>query len=273
MQTLPVQEPSGAIENVVKEVTSPRELFEASKPWALYVCDVPALFVALEGLIVMWSSAPAPTCSEAVPVLPALVPVTVCGPATDAVQVAPVHEPFGEIENVVVEVTSAIGLSYWSRDSAAYVWDAPDAMVAETGASPRWSNAPGFTVSDPVLVFPELLPVTVCEPETVAVQTFAVHEPFARIENVVRAVTSPSELFAASKPSAVYVCEPPALIVALAGLITMWSTPDVLTCSEAVPVVPASVPVTVCAPATEAVQVASVQEPSGAIENVVERTR
>jgi hypothetical protein len=35
------------------------------------------------------------------------------------------------------------------------------------------------------------------------VQTLPVHEPFGEIENVVEEVTSPSELLAASKPSAV----------------------------------------------------------------------
>ena len=50
--------------------------------------------------------------------MPALVPVTVCGPATEAVQMAPVHDPFGAIEKVVEEVTSPSELSYWSRPSA-----------------------------------------------------------------------------------------------------------------------------------------------------------
>ena len=73
--------------------------------------------MALAGLITMWSRPPAVTCSEAVPVLPLFVPVTVCAPA-DAVQVAPVQEPFGAIEKVVVAVTSPSELSYWSRPSA-----------------------------------------------------------------------------------------------------------------------------------------------------------
>ena len=61
---------------------------------------------------------PAVTCREAVPVLPLFVPVTVCAPAELAVQVAPVQEPFGAIEKVVVAVTSPSELSYWSRPSA-----------------------------------------------------------------------------------------------------------------------------------------------------------
>ena len=47
--------------------------------------------------------------------------------------------------------------------------------------------------------------------------TLPVHEPFGAIENVVLDVTSPSELLPASKPCAVYACEPPAVIDALAG--------------------------------------------------------
>ena len=66
----------------------------------------------------MWSSPPAPTWSDAVPVFPALVPVTVCEPEAVAVQVAPVQEPFGAIENVVDDVTSPSELSYWSRPAA-----------------------------------------------------------------------------------------------------------------------------------------------------------
>src|SRR5438128_961170 len=51
-------------------------------------------------------AAPALTVREAVPVLELLVPVTVCAPGTVAVQLAPVQLPSGEIENVVVLVTS-----------------------------------------------------------------------------------------------------------------------------------------------------------------------
>jgi hypothetical protein len=53
VQMPPVQDPSGEIENVLKAVTSPSELFAASNPCAVYVCDVPALIVALAGLITM----------------------------------------------------------------------------------------------------------------------------------------------------------------------------------------------------------------------------
>src|ERR671922_74207 len=108
----PVHEPSGRIENVVDEVTSPSELFPASKASAVYACEPPALIVADAGVITMWSSPPAVTLSEAVPVLPLFVPVTVCGPATDAVHVAPVQDPLGAIVKTVVAVTSPIELSY-----------------------------------------------------------------------------------------------------------------------------------------------------------------
>ena len=52
------------------------------------------------------------------PVLPLFVPVTVCAPASEAVQVAPVQDPFGAIEKVVDAVTSPSELSNASRPSA-----------------------------------------------------------------------------------------------------------------------------------------------------------
>src|SRR3982751_2651544 len=142
-------------------------------------------------------------------------------------------------------------------------------MLADAGATTRWSRAAAVTVNEAVPVLPASVPVTVCGPLAVAAQLAPVHVPSGATEKVVNGVTSPSEFPDASKPSAVYVCEPPAPIVALAGLIAMRSRTPCTTSSDAVPVLPASVPVTVCVPATEAVQVAPVHEPSGAIENVV----
>ena len=57
--------------------------------------------VAVAGLSAIWSSAPGLTLRLAVAVLPPSVPVTVWGPTTVAVHVAPVHEPSGLIVNVV----------------------------------------------------------------------------------------------------------------------------------------------------------------------------
>jgi hypothetical protein len=135
--------------------------------------------------------------------LPAFVPVTVCAPADVAVQLAPEQEPFGPIENVVVEVTSPSELSNWSRPSAVYACEPPAAIVAEPGASAKWSSAPAVTPNDAVLVLPPSFPVTVCAPAEVAVQLAPLQEPFGPIEKLVLAVTSPSEWFEASKPSAV----------------------------------------------------------------------
>src|SRR5919202_6709258 len=106
-------------------------------------------------------------------------------------------------------------------------------MLADAGESARWSSAPAVTVNEGVAVLPPSFPVTVCAPASVAVQTLPVQEPFGPIENIVEEVTSPSELLAASKPSAVYVCEPPAVIVALAGLMTTWSSAPAVTEREA----------------------------------------
>src|SRR6266542_305182 len=61
---------------------------------------------------------------------------------------------------------------------------------------------PPRQVSEAALVFPPSSPVTVCAPADVALQLAPVQEPSGESENLVSAVTSPSELFAASKPSA-----------------------------------------------------------------------
>jgi hypothetical protein len=103
----------------------------------------------------------------------------------------------------VLEVTSPSELSYWSRPSAVYACEPPDAIVAEAGASTRWSSAPAVTLNDAVPVLPPSFPVTVCAPADVAVQVAPLQEPFGPIEKLVLDVTSPSEWFEASKPSAV----------------------------------------------------------------------
>ena len=84
-----------------------------------------------------------------------------------------------------------------------YAWVPPAVIVAAAGNSATWSNAAAVTVSDAVLVLPPSFPVTVWAPAVVAVHILAVHDPSGEIANVVTAVTSPRELFAASKPWAV----------------------------------------------------------------------
>jgi len=59
------------------------------------------------------------------------------------------------------------------------------------------------------------------------------------------------------------------VIVAEAGESARWSGGPALTVSEAVPLLPDFVPVTVCAPAFVAVQLPLPQEPLGAIVKVV----
>src|SRR3954468_1694798 len=119
----------------------------------------------------MWSRPVEFTCNEALPLLPLVVPVTVCAPDTTAVQVAPLQEPFGAIEKAVDAVTSPSELSYWSRPCAVYDCEPPAVIVDEAGETTRWSSGPAFTVSDAVAVFPESFPVTVWAPAAVAVQT------------------------------------------------------------------------------------------------------
>jgi len=100
----------------------------------------------------------------------------------------------------------------------------PAVTDAADGDKTRWSSGPTTTVREAVLVLPPSLPVTVCAPRAVAVHVLPVQEPLGAIEKVVAAVTSPRELPAASKPCAVYAWAAPAAMVALAGLITMWSS-------------------------------------------------
>jgi len=50
--------------------------------------------------------------------LPNSVAVIVCVPELEAVQVAPVQEPFGAIVNVAPVVASPSELLYWSKPSA-----------------------------------------------------------------------------------------------------------------------------------------------------------
>ena len=220
VQLAPEQDPLASIENVVVEVTSPSELSYWSRPSAVYTCEPPAVITAEAGDSAKWSSAPAVTVNDAVPVLPPALPVTVCAPEAVAVQVASVQDPFGPIEKAVLPVTSPSELSYWSRPSAVYAREPPAVIVADAGDRTRWSSEPAVTLNDAVPVFPSVVPVTVCAPTEVAVQLPPVQDPSGPIENVVLAVTSPSELFEASKPSAVYDREPPAPIDALEGLIT-----------------------------------------------------
>jgi hypothetical protein len=62
--------------------------------------------VALGGETTRWSTGPPVIVVGAVPVATPSAPWTLCGPAAGALQLAPVHEPSGESENVVCAVTS-----------------------------------------------------------------------------------------------------------------------------------------------------------------------
>src|SRR4051794_6384823 len=146
----------------------------------------------------MWSSGPGLTWSEAVPVLPDFVPVTAWEPATEAVQTAPLQEPFGPIVKVVLAVTSPSELSYWSRPCAVYACVAPAVIDVAAGASARWSSGPGLTISEAVLVWPRSVPVPVCAPALVVVHVLPLHEPWGAMVKVVLEVTLPSRFPAGS---------------------------------------------------------------------------
>src|SRR3954453_12101149 len=160
--------------------------------------------LAGSGRMTMWSTAAASVpCSVAAPLTSPTVPVRGGGPAAAAGQVGAVHEPSGAIVNVVIAFWLPRRFSYWSRPKAVYVCDPPGTIVADDGASTRWSRAPGLTVRTAELVSPLLIAVTVCAPAVVAVQMLPVHEPSGLTVKVVPRVKSPSELPAASNPSVV----------------------------------------------------------------------
>jgi len=74
---LPEQVAGAGTENVVSGVTSPRSVFEASYPSAVYGCPTLPPTVALEGLRVIEERPGGTTSSAAVPVTPPSFPVTV----------------------------------------------------------------------------------------------------------------------------------------------------------------------------------------------------
>src|SRR3954451_2467750 len=161
----------------------------------------------------MWSSVPVVTCSDAVPVLPLFVPVTVCAPAIDAWQMAALLPvPLGLIVNVGVDLTSPSEFPKRSHPSAVYDWPVVVLTVAAAGDTSRWSRAAAGTVSVAAAVRPMNEAVTVCAPAVLAVQTFRVHDPSGAIAYEVEVVMSPNELPAASKPPEVKVCDVPATI-------------------------------------------------------------
>ena len=115
-------------------------------------------------------------------------------------QLFPVQEPSGSIVKVVEAVRSPTELPYWSNPWAVYACEPPAGMEADAGASARWSRAPAVTVREAVPVLPPSVPVTVCAPALVAVQTLPLQEPSGAIEKVVESVTSPSGLPYWSRP-------------------------------------------------------------------------
>ena len=58
------------------------------------------------------------------------------------------HDPSGAMVKVVLEVTSAISLPYWSRPVAVYCSLSLPTTVAMSGLSRRWSSGPGVNVTD-----------------------------------------------------------------------------------------------------------------------------
>jgi hypothetical protein len=74
---VPLQDPPPLIAKVVKAVTSPKELPEASNPWAVNFWLLPAAIAAAPGLRTTDAGGSAPTWSVAVPVALPSEPVIV----------------------------------------------------------------------------------------------------------------------------------------------------------------------------------------------------
>src|SRR5438552_14186472 len=110
---------AGEIVKPVPLVTSPRLLPYLSVPEAVYVCDPPAVMVAEPGAMVSEAMGPGVTVKDAVAVLEPSVAVTVCGPATVAVQFATVQDAAGPVVDVVAPVALPRSFPYWSKPSVA----------------------------------------------------------------------------------------------------------------------------------------------------------
>ncbi len=132
--------------------------------------------------------------SVAFPVAPERFAVIVCVPGAAGVQVAAIQEPSGAIVNVAVVVTSPRELPYASKASVEYVCGWPTVIDEDDGDRTRWSTAAGLTWRGVLPLAPPLVPVTVCVPDVVAVQTLPLHVPSGAREKVVVEVRSPREL-------------------------------------------------------------------------------
>jgi len=78
----------------------------------------PSLIVPELAVMVSIGRVMAVTFRLAVALIDPSVPVTVCDPATVALQLVPVHEPSGAMVKVVAPVTSPRELPYWSEPDA-----------------------------------------------------------------------------------------------------------------------------------------------------------
>jgi len=154
-----MQLPLGAIEKLVAPVMS-LELPRESYPSAENVTDPPAAMVALGGESTMWSRGPAVTARLAVAVFDASVPVTVCDPGTEAVQIVPLQLPSGAIEKTVEGLTLPSELPRASNPCAENANEPPAAMAALAGESTMWSRGPGVTARLAVAAIDPSVPVT-----------------------------------------------------------------------------------------------------------------
>lgn len=136
------------------------------------------MMVAEAGERLSDANGPTVTANDAVAVAELSVPVTVCGPATVAVQLAALHDPSGLMLKVVAAVTLPRSFPYWSNASTAYVMLLPAWMVVVRGLRVMRSTGPPVTVSGeaPAIVFHS--PTTWCGPAFVVEHVLPAHGGF-----------------------------------------------------------------------------------------------
>ena len=272
VQVAPVHPPSGVIVNVVRLVTSPVGLPNASTPVAVYSRDRPAV-IGPAGVTVRAAVAAATTSSvtdpRTVPPVSCTVPVTVRAPARVALQRPSEQEPSGSMSKVVTAVRSPVGLPNASSPTAWKERLSP-AVRSPAGPTVRVDGGPAATVSgtEPVTSRSPTatVAVTVCEPARVAVHAAPSHEPSGAILTTASSVRSTTGLPPASSPPMVKVTSSPAVRVAPAGMSRSPLTSGMarrLACPLTSRAPRSTAAVTVWSPTAVGVQVAPSHAPSG----------
>jgi len=189
-------------------------------------------------------------------------------PAAVVTLILPVSAPSGTVVVILVLETTLneagvpLNLTFFVPLRLLPVIDTAVPTTPAVGLNPEITGSGALTVSVAVSVLPEFVPVIVYVPALFEPQTFALQVAPPEALKLVDPVTLPREFPYESKPLAVYVCVPPALIVAVFGEMVIEASGPAVTVSVAVSVLPEVVPVIVYVPAlfepqTFALQVAA----------------